>query len=97
MKGFKKLGVALLSATLLLSPCISTVKASLKDIGRTHIEKIYQLANSPGNRQISLPYGIIVKKEYDNIIFKVTDNEKCLKQAVPFVKIPYPDFLPELT
>ena len=27
MKGFKKLGVALLSATLLLSPCISTVKA----------------------------------------------------------------------
>lgn len=42
--------------------CISTVKASLKDIGRTHIEKIYQLANSTGNRQISLPYGIIVKK-----------------------------------
>lgn len=67
--------------------CIATVKASLKDIGRTHIEKIYQLANSTGNRQISLPYGIIVKKEYDNLIFKVTDNEKCLKQAVPFVEI----------
>ena len=67
--------------------CISTVKASLKDIGRTHIEKIYQLADSTGNRQISLPYGIIVKKEYDNLIFKVTDNEKCLKQAVPFVEI----------
>ena len=67
--------------------CISTVKASLKDIGRTHVEKIYQLANSTGNRQISLPYGIIVKKEYDNLIFKVTDNEKCLKQAVPFVEI----------
>lgn len=58
-----------------LRMCIEKVKSAMKDIGRKHIEDIYNIAHIKGNKEIMLPYGIRVYKEYSTLIFKRQETE----------------------
>ena len=58
-----------------LRMCIEKVKSAMKDIGRKHIEDIYNIAHIKGNKEIMLPYGIRVYKEYSSLIFKRQETE----------------------
>ncbi len=41
-----------------------------KDIGAVHVRDVAALFEQPGNRQISLPYGICVRREYEDVVFE---------------------------
>ncbi len=50
-----------------------------KDITERHVEDILELAQKPGNREICLPYELVVRREYDKLIFsfaKKSDMEE---------------------
>ncbi len=46
-----------------------------KDITATHIRDLLSLFTGEGNRSISLPFGIVGKREYDNIVMYRKDSE----------------------
>lgn len=40
-----------------------------RDIGSVHLKSLLELLETQGSKQLSLPHGIIVKKEYDSLLF----------------------------
>lgn len=54
--------------------CISSINKSLKDISRKHIESVLQMSLTKGNKEVILPYGIKVTKEYDKLLFMSGNN-----------------------
>lgn len=46
-----------------------------KDITATHIRDLMTLFTEAGNRSIMLPFGIVGKREYDNVVILKTDRE----------------------
>lgn len=53
--------------------CISYMAGKLKDIEAVHVENILELTGRQTGRQISIPYGVVVKKEYDKMVFFKAD------------------------
>lgn len=49
---------------------IEKVYPGKKDITSAHVHAIKELCDTTGSKQLNLPYEILVKKEYDNLIFQ---------------------------
>ncbi len=50
-----------------------------KDMGAVHVDYLLSLFQRPGNREISLPYGLIAKREYGTVVIR---NVKGVGEAV---------------
>ena len=59
----------------LLKLLLSKVAGKAKDIEAKHIETILELMQKQTGKQLHLPYGIVVRKEYDFLVFE-KENEK---------------------
>lgn len=53
----------------LILRAIEAVYPGKKDITSAHVQTIKDLCHKTGSKQINLPYGILIKKEYDNLSF----------------------------
>lgn len=62
--------------------CIARMAGRLKDIEAVHVESILELVGRQTGRQLSIPYGIIVKKEYDNLVFLKGDYKTEINSEV---------------
>jgi len=58
-----------LQGQLILS-AISRIYPGKKDITAAHVQAIKDLCNTNGSKSLNLPYGILIKKEYDRLIFQ---------------------------
>ncbi len=58
-----------------LLQCLEQVTSHRKDITKEHIEAILSLIDKDGSKELSLPYGLTVYKEYDKLKF-LKKNEK---------------------
>lgn len=47
-----------------------------RDISYVHIEKLLELFFVPGNRRISLPFGIEARREYENVIIEAGGSKR---------------------
>lgn len=56
----------------LVRKIIKHLTSSLKDIDSTHIELILDLSHRQVGKRLDIPYGIIVLKGYDNLVFRKT-------------------------
>ncbi len=56
--------------------CIYNLTPAQKDITNTHIEDVLSLFMKKGNGEIHLPYHIIVRKEYDMVLFEKGNKEE---------------------
>lgn len=56
------------------------ITATRKDITSTHVEEVLGLFKKDGEKELYLPYGIHVKKQYDNVFFyqEWEKQEQCL-------------------
>ena len=54
----------------LILKVIEIVIFTKKDISSVHVTDVLRLFEQSGNRQISLPYGILVRREYGEVIFE---------------------------
>ena len=45
-----------------------------KDMGAVHVDYLLSLFQRPGNREISLPYGLIAGREYDSVVIRDGKN-----------------------
>lgn len=63
---------------------VETLISTKKDIGAVHVKDVLSLFEQEGNRQISLPYGICVRREYEKVIFGNAADEN-LPEAEEFV------------
>lgn len=66
----------------LFRSCIQALGCGLKDVGRIHLEQIYQLSKKEGMGQLVLPRGILVEKSYQTLIFSVPESRDA-KEHVP--------------
>ncbi len=55
---------------------ISEITSARKDITAVHIRDIRKLAEKTGNGQLSLPYGLEVRRSYDELIFTAPEEEE---------------------
>ena len=54
---------------------LESMTAARRDITAKHMQAIAEMAEKEGNRQLSLPYGLQVSREYDELVFrKITDS-----------------------
>lgn len=53
----------------ILHAMVKQASGSAKDISAVHIEKLMGLLTAQGSRQLSLPHGLVVRKEYDRLLF----------------------------
>ncbi len=56
---------------------IEDLVSTKKDINAIHIRDVLSLFEQTGNRQISLPYGIFVRREYENVVFETPASFVC--------------------
>ena len=66
--------------------CLEELTPAKKDITAVHVTDVTSLFTNSANRQISLPYGIIAKREYDKVILEkesVADGA----QALPLLPV----------
>lgn len=56
---------------------IEDLVSTKKDISAIHVRDVLGLFEQTGNRQISLPYGILVRREYENVVFEKRDSLPC--------------------
>ncbi len=54
----------------LILTAIERVYPGKKDITSAHVQAIKELCSTGGSKQLNLPYGILVKKQYDSLIFE---------------------------
>lgn len=59
----------------LILNAIGRIYPGKKDITAAHVQAIKDLCNSSGSKSINLPYGILIKKEYDRLIFRIQECE----------------------
>lgn len=67
---------------------IVSVAGQTKDISRTHIDKAVELIEKQTGRQVSLPYGMIAKKDYYDLVIE-TNNEAYEVEEPEFITIPH--------
>lgn len=60
--------------------CIEKAAGKLKDITRKHIEDVIDLCNRQTGRYIMLPYGIIARVQYENIILERENINKIIDE-----------------
>ena len=59
--------------------CLERVTSHRKDITKEHIEAILSLIDKDGSKELSLPYRLTVRKEYNKLIF-LQQNEKTIEK-----------------
>lgn len=59
----------------LIIKAIEAVYPGKKDITSAHVQTIKDLCRKTGSKQINLPYGILIKKEYDDLYFILTGED----------------------
>ena len=59
----------------ILYRAISEMAGSKKDIGTVHVESLLELCKNQSGKEVYLPYGIRVKKEYQKLWFVLKKNE----------------------
>nr|MCR4989578.1 tRNA lysidine(34) synthetase TilS [Lachnospiraceae bacterium] len=52
-----------------------------KDITSTHVGIVYDLLFTDGSKELSLPYGILVRKEYNRLYFIKRDEEEAAMEV----------------
>ncbi len=66
---------------------LDRLTGSLKDVGRIHIIKIYELFSCQVGKEVHLPYGLTARRMYEGILLKAADCEKkekdCSSVVVP--------------
>ena len=79
----------------LLLECVGLAAGSRKDITAVHIESIRSVFSREGNGRISLPYGLVARKQYDT---GVLEKEQEQKRGFPHFQVNVPGLLtvPEL-
>ena len=55
----------------------------IKLITKIHTKEIEKIVNTSGNKEITLPNKIIIKKEYDKLLF--TQNKKNIKESYKYI------------
>lgn len=55
---------------------IAQVMGTKKDISSVHVESVLALCDSQSGKEVSLPNGVIAKKEYDNLWIVVKDTDE---------------------
>lgn len=71
--------------------CLGRVMAARKDITHVHVEDILSLFNKSGNREVYLPKGIRVRREYEQVIFeKIDPAQKNLPKRSRHIVLPKP-------
>lgn len=55
--------------------CIYKLSGACMDISRTNIQAVMDLMNSGTGKSVSLPYGIVVKTSYADLVFEKTAEE----------------------
>lgn len=64
----------------LIRRVIGECTGSLKDVQSIHIDSVLELRNKQSGKEVHLPYGIVVRKEYDKLLFlKETECETKLQ------------------
>ncbi len=71
---------AYLQGQLILA-CLEEISMGRRDITSTHIKNIFELMKKNGSKEITLPYGIVVFKEYNRIIFKAENGKKSSEKS----------------
>jgi len=61
---------------------------SRKDVTEKHIENILSLLEKDGEKVISLPQGLVVRKQYDKLIFEKDGAEKVFRKPQEAVIVP---------
>lgn len=80
-----------------LLQCLEMITEGRKDITSVHMEEIGKLLLKQGNRQLSMPYGIKVRREYGHLILCCGDEkEKSDRKALPEIAVKLSDY-PEHT
>ena len=74
--------------------CLEQLVKGRKDITSAHIEGIQSLLGKQGSKQISLPYGLIAAKEYEQLILYVENEEENILEN-ELVREPIPITIPE--
>lgn len=71
---------------MVLKKCIGCAAGRDKDISTVHVRETENLLNGSSGKQISLPYGVVVKKSFDRLIFSTGAEEAAGKSAeIPFI------------
>lgn len=63
---------------------------ALKDITSVHVENILSLFHKEANRQVHLPYGILVRRNYEEVCFLKEGEEPSFQSEVFQIKLPKP-------
>jgi tRNA(Ile)-lysidine synthase len=63
-------------APYLIRACILQMGGSLKDLSRQHIQAICELACGNGEKRLSLPDGLFVRREYGRLLFEREENDR---------------------
>lgn len=67
--------------TYVLKRCLSEIAGKWKDMTSVHLKHMAELFNKQSGRSLSLPYGILVKREYDTLVINkiLTDSFKSIE------------------
>lgn len=62
----------------LILAVIAQLSSTKKDISAVHVRDVLRLFEEAGNRQVMLPYGILARREYEEVVFAcpVREEEK---------------------
>ena len=74
---------------------LKKITPALKDIAYTHVESILSLFYKDANRQIHLPYGILVRRNYEEVCFLKEGEETSFRSDSFQLKLPNPYEAPQ--
>ena len=82
---FREIHVLLQKRVLLL--CMEELKAGRRDIGAVHIDAVRELFYKEGNKEQSLPGGIVARREFDSVFIGKQGKTENMRQFKP-VSVP---------
>ncbi len=65
---------------------IENIYPGRKDITAAHVRSIQSLCEAAGSKSFNLPYGIVIRKEYDCLIFGISDKTDKSNEGEDFEK-----------
>jgi len=66
---------------------LSKAAGGRKDLGMVHVEEIRSLISGQSGKRLNLPKRIVVKKEYDNLIFVTEKDLECVHKTKTMLEV----------
>lgn len=72
----------------IIRKCIGNVSKSLKDISNVHVESVLALRGQQVGKVIHLPYGLLAKRNYEEIVITKVKDAGCGKKESISIQVP---------